>query len=112
MHGDVVQQFLEVVGAGNEVALAVDLHQHPDLPARVDVVRYCPFTRHARGFLGRNRHPLFSQQDNRVLQVPLGLGQGMLAVHHGCPGLFPELFHLCSRNVCHSRAHQKPLYKF
>jgi hypothetical protein len=33
VHGDVVHQFLEIVGAGHEIGLAVDFHQHAELAA-------------------------------------------------------------------------------
>ena len=37
VHGDVAEQLLEVVGAGDEVGLAVELEEHADLAAGVDV---------------------------------------------------------------------------
>ena len=42
VHGDVVHQALEVVGAGHEIALAVDLHQHADLASGMDVAGHRP----------------------------------------------------------------------
>src|SRR5215469_6661272 len=37
VHGDVVHQFFEVFSASYEIALAVDLHQHTDLAAGVNI---------------------------------------------------------------------------
>jgi hypothetical protein len=34
VHGDIVHQLLEIVGAGHEIGLAVDFHQHAELAAR------------------------------------------------------------------------------
>ena len=38
MHGDFLDQRLEVVGPGHEIRLAVDLDQDPHLATRMDVV--------------------------------------------------------------------------
>src|SRR5215472_8947109 len=47
MHRDVVQQFLEIVGARHEIALAVYFDKHTNLAAGMDVVRHRPFAGHA-----------------------------------------------------------------
>jgi hypothetical protein len=103
VHGDVVDQFLEVFGARHEIAFAVDLDQHANLAAGVNVVAHGTFAGDARRFLGCDRNALFSQHDDRLLQVAFGFGQGLFAIHHRCSGFFAELFYLGSRNICHSR---------
>ena len=105
VHGDVVDQFLEVLGARHEIAFAVHLDQHANLAAGMNVVGHRAFAGHARRFLGCDRHALFAQQDNRLLQVAFGFGQGLFAIHHGRSGFFAELFYLGCRNVCHSSTH-------
>src|SRR5215469_247656 len=55
MHRDIMQQFLEVISACHEVALAVHFDEHTNLAAGVNVVRYRSFAGHASGFFLRNR---------------------------------------------------------
>ena len=31
----------------------------------------------------------------RLLHIAFGFGQSLLAIHHGGPGLLPEILHLC-----------------
>ena len=95
VHGDVVHQFLEVVGASHEIALAVDFDEHTNLAAGVNVARHRPFAGHARRLLGRHRNALLAQNHDRLLHVAFGFGQSLLAIHHRSPGLFPEILHLC-----------------
>ncbi len=95
VHGDVVHEFLEVLGAGHEIAFAVDFDQHADLAAGVDVVADRAFAGHAGRLLGSDGYALLAQQDHRLFEVALGFGQSLLAIHHGRSGFFPELFYLC-----------------
>ena len=43
VHGDVAEQLLEVVGAGDKVGLAVEFEENADLSAGVDVGADCAF---------------------------------------------------------------------
>ena len=95
VHRDVVHQFLEVVGARHEIALAVHLDEHTNLAAGVNVARHRSFAGHTRRLLGRHRNALLAQNHDRLLHVAFGFGQSLLAIHHRSPGLLPELFHLC-----------------
>src|SRR5262249_61638172 len=52
VHGDVLDQLLEGLGAGDEVGLAVDLDEDADLPAGVDVGADGPLGGDAAGLLG------------------------------------------------------------
>ena len=106
VHGDVVHQFLEVVGAGDEIALAVNFHQHANLASGVDVAGHRAFAGHAGRLLRRHRNTLLAQNDDRLFHVALGFGQGLFAIHHWRSGLFPELFHLRCRNIHGSCAHR------
>jgi hypothetical protein len=94
VHGDVVHQFLEVVGARHEIALAIHLDQHANLASGMDVAGHRAFAGHARSFLRRHRNALLAQDHDRLLHITLGFGQGLFAIHHRCSGLFPEIFHL------------------
>ena len=109
VHGDVVHQFLEVVGAGDEVALAVDLDQHADLAAGVDVAGDRAFAGGAGGLLGGHGHAALAEHDDGLLHVALGLDQGVLAIHHGSAGLVAELADLGSGNIYGTSAHSKDL---
>ena len=72
VHGDVVHQALEVVGASDEVALAVDLDQHADLASGVDVAGHRAFAGGARRLLGGGGDALLAQNDDRALDVTFG----------------------------------------
>ncbi len=101
-----MHQLFEVFGARHEIAFAIDLDQHADLAAGMNVVANRTFAGHARRLLGRDRNTLLAQHDDRLLQVAFGFGQGLFAIHHRRSGFFAELFYLCSRNICHSSAHE------
>ena len=90
MHGDVLEQLLEVLGAGHEVGLAVELDEHADLAAGVDVGSDGALVGGAAGLLGGRGHAALAQDDEGVLHVALGLLQGLQAVAHGRAGLFAE----------------------
>ncbi len=108
MHGDILQQLLEVVGAGHEVALAVHLEQHADLAAGVDVGSDCAFVGGAGGLLGGRGHALLAQDHNRFFHIALRFNQRGTAIHHGRAGLFAEILYLCSEIVLSHGRH--PLY--
>jgi hypothetical protein len=105
VHGDVVHQFLEIVGAGHKVTLAIHFDQHADFASGVNVAGYSAFLGHAARLLSGDRDSLLAQQDDRLLQIASGFGEGLLAIHHRCSGLLPELFHLGSGNIHGSCAH-------
>jgi hypothetical protein len=90
VHGDVLEQLLEVVGAGHEVGLAVELDQHADLAAGVDVGADRALVGGAAGLLGSRGHAALAQHNEGVFHVALGFLQGLEAVAHGGAGLFAE----------------------
>src|SRR6266704_1863799 len=47
-----------------------------------------------------------TQQDDGLLEVALGIGERLLAVHHGRSGFLAELFHLVCGNIHSSCAHK------
>ncbi len=73
VHGHVVAQPLKILGARHEIGFAVDLHQHADFPARVNVVAHQTFARLARRLLLRRRLALVAQDVDRPLDVRLWL---------------------------------------
>ena len=91
-------ELLEVVGARDEVGLAVHLDEHADLAAHVDVVADQPLGGRAAGLLGRLREPALAQERRRLLEVAVGLGQRRLALHHARAGRVAELLHHRCRN--------------
>ena len=90
MHGDVLEQLLEVVGAGDEVGLAVELEEDADLAAGVDVGSDCALVGGAGGLLGGRGHAALAEDDEGLFHVALGFLEGLEAVAHGGAGLFAE----------------------
>src|SRR5262252_2903357 len=105
VHGDVVHQVLEVVGAGDKVALAVDLNQDADLASRVDVAGHGAFAGGAGRLLSRSGNAFLAQPYDGGFDVSFGLGQCLLAVHHGRIGLVPKFLYLRGSNVHGACAH-------
>src|SRR5437764_1801274 len=73
---------LEVLVARDEVGLAVDLDEHPDLAPRVDVALDDPLRGGAAGALLGARLALDAEDLDRLLEVAARLLQRALAVHH------------------------------
>ena len=55
VHGEIVHQFLKIVGARHEIGLAVDFHQHAQLGAGMDVAADEALFGGARGLLAERR---------------------------------------------------------
>ena len=91
LHGEVAHELLEVLGAGHEVGLAVDLDQHADAAAGVDVGGDEPLACLAAGLLGGRCLVPLAQQDDGLLEVAAGLLEGALAVHEAGAGPLSEL---------------------
>src|SRR5262249_17190041 len=100
LHREVFDQPLKVLVAGDEVGLAVDLHQRAETAA-MDVG--------ANQTLGGDASlPALTPGDALLAKVflPLGeialrLGERLLAIHHPRPGLFPELLHHSGGDLSH-----------
>ena len=93
MHGDIVDQFLEIVGAGHEIGLAVDFHHHAELAAVVDVGADQTLLGGAGGLLAGRRDAALAQNHFGFGHVALGFHQGVLAFHHSRAGALAEVFH-------------------
>src|SRR3954451_14290858 len=88
---DVARERDEVVVAGDEVGVAVDLDEHADLPVAVDVGRDGALGGLAVADLERLVAQADAQQLDGCVHVAAGLRQGVLAVHHAGAGGLPEL---------------------
>jgi hypothetical protein len=71
VHRDVLQQLLEVLGAGHKVALAVQLEQHADLAAGMDIGAHRALVGGAGSLLLRRGHAPLAQHHKRASMSPL-----------------------------------------
>src|SRR6266571_476037 len=93
VHRQILDQRLEVGGPGDEVGLAVHLHQDPDPAPGVDVGADRALGGRPRGALGRGGLAALPQDLVGRLEIAPGLDQGGLAVHHRRPAALAELLH-------------------
>src|SRR5882724_10460599 len=73
MHGEVVHQALEIVGARHEIRFTVHFHQHAELAAMVNIAADQPL-------LGGTRSLLYSRGDTSLAEHDLGFGQVALGL--------------------------------
>ena len=76
MHGDVLEELLEILGAGDEVGLAVDLDEDADFAAGVDVLADRAFVGGAGGFLLGGGHAALAQDDEGLFHCRLWIPGG------------------------------------
>ena len=86
LHGDVIDELLEPVAAGDKVSLAVDLDNHTEAGATVDVGADGTLSGDAGGLLIGGGDALLAEPDDSLLEVAAALGEGLLAVHHARAG--------------------------
>jgi len=96
-----LRERLEVVVLGDEVGLAVDLHDRGKLRARRDVQADHALRGDAIRRLACLRAALDPQQLLGLGHVALRLGQRLLAFHHAEPRAGPQLHHSARGNVRH-----------
>ncbi len=92
VHRDIVHQFLEIIGARDEIALAIDFHHHAELAAVVDVGADQTLLGGARSLLAGRRDAALAQHDFALGEIALGFHQGALAFHHPRAGALAECF--------------------
>src|SRR5262249_20378302 len=92
---------LELVVAGDEVGFRIDLDD--GAAAAVHDGSDQPFGGNAAGLLLRGRQPLLAQPVDAALEVPAGLRERLLAIHHAGAGGFPEPLDEVSRDLGHRR---------
>src|SRR5690606_31693817 len=113
MLGDSADELLEIVGAGNEVRLAVQLHKDAQLAVVVDVAAHEPLRSSATGAaLGLGDSLLAKVLDSLLHVAAVGL-EGLLAVHHSGAGATAELLNVlcgecCSRHSLNPRFMETP----
>ena len=91
---DLAGEGLEVVVAGDEVGVAVDLDEHADLAVGVDVGRDGALGGLAAADLQRLVAEADAQQLDGGVDVAVGLGQRLLALHHARARTVAELLDL------------------
>ena len=99
MHRDVVAEALEVIGAGNEIAFAIDFDEHADFTAGVNVVADHAFASGALGLLLRGGLALFAQNVDGLLDITLRFDQCFAAGGKAGAGALAELLYKCGRYV-------------
>src|SRR5262249_17451163 len=110
LHRQVAHQLLELVRLGDEVGLAVDLDQHADLAARVDVGPDRPVGGDAGGPFGRLRESLLAQEPERLVEIALRLAERFLTIEEPGARLLAQLLHEvqahegCASSSCVSSA--------
>ena len=93
-------QRLEVVVAGDEVGLGIDLDDNADLVFDGDPDQ--ALGRHPAALLGRLGEALLAQPVDRGLDVAAGLAQRILAIHHARAGLFAQILDQSRGNGRHA----------
>ena len=94
LHGQVVHQFLEIVGARHEIGLAVDFHQHAQLRRRGECsCRSAPCLVVREAFLPAEAMPRLRSTTSASRQIALGFDQSALALHHPRAGALAELLY-------------------
>ena len=97
--GDLAHHVLELLVAGDEVGLRVDLDDRPRVVLGGDADQ--ALGGDAAGLVGGLRQSLLAQPVDRALDVALGLGERRLAVHHAGAGLVAQLLDEASGDIGH-----------
>ena len=93
-------QRLEVVVAGDEVGLGIDLDHDADIVLDRDADE--TLGRHAPALLGGLGQAFLAQPVDRRLDVAVGLVQRVLAIHHARAGLFAQILDQSRGNRRHT----------
>src|SRR5436309_1105019 len=102
MERKVPDELDELLGARDEVGLAVDLDEHPDLVAGVDVALDGALAGLRPGALGGLRLSLGAQDLHRAVEVAVGLDQRVAAVVDARAGASAASRSSASRLACSS----------
>ena len=99
--GDLLGVGLELLVHAHEVSLAVQLDHGAGGARIVHDGHDGALVGGAPGLLGDGGEPAGAQHVDGLLHLALGLGQGLLALHHARAGHLAELFHHGSGDVSH-----------
>src|SRR4051812_16247842 len=99
---EVAHQLLELVRARHEVRLAVDLDEHADAPAGMDVARHEALAGVAIGLLGCRCETLVAQDEGSLVEVAVSLGERALAIHEPGARSFAQFLDELGRDVRHA----------
>src|ERR1044071_869521 len=91
LHRDIAREGLKVLVARDEVGLAVDLDEHADPAAAVDVRHHRALGRLAPRLLGGLGQALGAEIVDRLLHIAGDLGQRLLAVGHAGAGALAQV---------------------
>ena len=99
----VARQLLEFVGASDEVGLAVQLQEHPDLSVVVQVAHDDALRGTLSDSLLGLGDALLPKDLGRLLELTARLLQRSLAIHHASAGSGSQLAHIFrgNRRACH-----------
>jgi hypothetical protein len=97
--GDVAHEVLELVVAGDEVRLRIDLDC--GAASALDGNADEPFGGRASGLLGGGGKALGAQPIDSGLHVTVGFGQRLLAIHHSGAGALPQFLDGRGGNFSH-----------
>src|SRR5215218_5843849 len=101
LHREVLDELLELVGPRDEVRLAVDLDEHAEAAARVDVAAHEALARLAAGLLLRGGKTLLAQRGHSLVDVAVGRLERALAIHEAGAGQLAQLLDGRSRDLRH-----------
>jgi hypothetical protein len=93
LHCEILDEVLEVIGAGDEIGFAVHLDEYAELGARMNIRSDDALTRDARGLLRGGSDAMLAQDDLGFSEIPVCLHQCALAFHHARAGAVAELFY-------------------
>ena len=105
MERQVFDQGLERIGLGDKVCYAVHFNQHRNLAVEMDVAVDEPLGGVPAGELLALGDATFPQEIDRLLDVPVGLLERLLAVHHARAGAIPKLGDFLWIDLRHARFH-------
>src|SRR5438128_2229486 len=106
LHCHVAREGNEVLVLGDEVGVAVNLHEYPHLGAGVYVGLHRPLGGRALAEILNLLALLYAQDLDRLLDVAAGLGKRLLAVHHPSSRALAQGLYVLGSD--HHLAHDSP----
>ncbi len=94
VQGDQTREFLELLGFRDKVGFTIELHQHTNLAAHMNVARDGALPRLALCPLCRFGRAAGAENVDCVLHVAVRLRQGGFALHHPRAGAVAEFLHV------------------